>query len=463
MRVCYILAVLGLCVSTLYAASNKEYDKFVATTSGAVAVRGIYYATPGTNALPVSLASREYSKFTTTSNGLVAVRVVLSDFTGGGGGSNGVWGLVTGAISAQLDLYAYLTNTATKAQGIAATNAQYRVGVLETNTASLVQGIAATNAQYRVGVVETGAVFSVSNGGISTGGVTRTGTGITITFPAAGGGNSSLATVLSNGTDAAGMSINGLNSLTVSNVTDIGSLTVSNIVMTNSLETIIRFGRPGVDSDSFIVNSPDDFGTVFGARNIIIGRQAGNAGINDNTIIGRLAGSGPVGDGNVFLGEYCGQAWVGGANIMGNACLGYGAGLTMSGCNNVYLGAYTGVRTEGASNNIAIGYNSGNQFFGSSNVFIGNMNDLGNYGSYQTYVHANTIGAGVLPKGNNTTAIGLPNATAYVDGSLVVSNIMYANVVQFPDGTTMQKTVLNGTNAMVYNCGGTNFYLLMAP
>jgi hypothetical protein len=50
---------------------------------------------------------------------------------------------------------AFATNTASLAQGIAGTNAQARVAVLETNTASLAQGIAATNAQARVAVLET--------------------------------------------------------------------------------------------------------------------------------------------------------------------------------------------------------------------------------------------------------------------------------------------------------------------
>jgi hypothetical protein len=68
-------------------------------------------------------------------------------------GDNTAWGSVTGTPTT-VSGYG-ITNTASLAQGIAGTNAQARVGILETNTASLAQGIAGTNAQARVGILET--------------------------------------------------------------------------------------------------------------------------------------------------------------------------------------------------------------------------------------------------------------------------------------------------------------------
>ena len=64
------------------------------------------------------------------------------------------------ATNAQERVSVVETNKATLAEGIAATNAQARVAILETNTASLAQGIAGTNAQQRVGVLEARSSLS---------------------------------------------------------------------------------------------------------------------------------------------------------------------------------------------------------------------------------------------------------------------------------------------------------------
>lgn len=149
------------------------------------------------------------------------------------------------------------------------------------------------------------------------------------------------------------------------------------------------------------------------------GAGAGAVG-NIGACIGYGAGLSGGGDGCVDIGYISGSGGAGG-NYHIN--VGSQAGVTEAGYYKAPYSVASGYNAlyygRGISNTVAYGPWAGYYAHGMSNGYFGAWDAVADN---RQYSRAFTLGPNVRPHGSNTVAIGLPDATTFIDGSLVVSN-----------------------------------------
>jgi hypothetical protein len=175
--------------------------------------------------------------------------------------------------------------------------------------------------------------------------------------------------------------------------------------------------------------------------------------MDSDTIIGKIAfGGGGYGQQNVIIGDNAAIAPVAAADY--NVVIGGGSpGYALDGDRNVLMGYSAGYIAQTMFDCISIGPYSGGTWSGKSNTFVGAWS--GNVSGGST--NAATLGANVMPHGNDTVALGRPTSTVYVDGSLILSN----NFTFGSNSVLQQSGVINGTNAVRFTLAGTNFWILL--
>ena len=266
MRYTWLIVVsLLLSLSDLMSQTiDKEYAKFVTTTSGAVAVRGSY-APLGTGTLPHGLPEREYGKFVTDTNGDVAVRVVLSDLPPT---AVPTWGAIVGTLTNQTDLWAVLFGESNRLNGAAFLTADNQftgtTNVFKTLDpyANDAYDLGSTNKQWRhlwlTGhsiYMDTTNVLSFSNGVLI----------VRVPMQAQIGTNQAVAVVKVG--DNISLLVN--DTLTLQTITDKGNITSNAIVIGTSTATGLYSFAQGDTADA-----SGDYASAQGSATVASGRAA---------------------------------------------------------------------------------------------------------------------------------------------------------------------------------------------
>ena len=268
------------------------------------------------------------------------------------------------------------------------------------------------------------------------------------------------ALINSTGNDNVAMGNSALNGITGSGNVGIGSAAGQGALPTTRLTAVGTAAAQNVGGTENTAIGFEAMKQTTGNNNTALGSGSGQQAPATNSVsIGVSAGSLSPGQENVAIGYVAHSTSAGSYNT----AVGAGSLWLSPGSENAAFGLHSLYGTPGSYNtafgnessrestgnwNTAIGYSAGYLSGGSANTFVGKSS--GASAVYTVYSNATTLGADVKAKGTDTVAIGLPNQTTYIDGSLVVSNVFILNTTNIGEAVAAQGVAMM-TNGGTYS------------